>query len=70
MNKFFRTAGLAAAFALSALAAQAEVTLKLAHPVPETDLQQNLALEFKRVVEEKTGGEVKVQIFPNGQLGQ
>lgn len=56
-------------FAVSALAAQAETTLKFAHPVPETDLQQNLALEFKRIVEEKTGGEVKVQIFPNGLLG-
>ena len=53
----------------AALAAQAETTLKFAHPVPETDLQQNLALEFKRIVEERTGGEIKVQIFPNGQLG-
>ena len=69
MTTFFRTTGLAAVLALSAFAAQAQVTLKLAHPVPEADLQQNLALEFKRVVEEKTGGEVTVQIFPNGQLG-
>ncbi|MBA4491781.1 DctP family TRAP transporter solute-binding subunit [Paracoccus sp. S1E-3] len=69
MTTFFRTAGLAAVLALTAFAAQAQTTLKLAHPVPETDLQQNLALEFKRVVEEKTGGEVTVQIFPNGQLG-
>lgn len=69
MTKIFRTAGLAAAFALSALSAQAETTLKFAHPVPETDLQQTLAVEFKRIVEEKTGGEIKVQIFPNGQLG-
>lgn len=69
MTRFFRGAGLAAVFAVSALAAQAETTLKFAHPVPETDLQQNLALEFKRIVEERTGGEIKVQIFPNGQLG-
>lgn len=69
MTRFFRSAGLAALFAVGALAAQAETTLKFAHPVPETDLQQNLALEFKRIVEEKTGGEIKVQIFPNGQLG-
>lgn len=69
MRKFFTATGLAAAFALTAFAAQAEITLKLAHPVPEADLQQNLALEFKRVLEEKTGGEVTVQIFPNGQLG-
>ena len=69
MTRFFRGAGLAAVFAVSALAAQAETTLKFAHPVPETDLQQNLALEFKRIVEERTGGEVKVQIFPNGLLG-
>ncbi|MFD1881273.1 DctP family TRAP transporter solute-binding subunit [Paracoccus pacificus] len=69
MNTFFRATGLAAVLALSALAAQAQTTLKFAHPVPETDLQQKLALEFKRVLEEKTGGEVTVQIFPNGQLG-
>lgn len=69
MTRFFRSAGLAALIAVGALAAQAETTLKFAHPVPETDLQQNLALEFKRIVEERTGGEIKVQIFPNGQLG-
>lgn len=69
MTTLFRSTGMAALFALAAFAAQAETTLKFAHPVPETDLQQNLAVEFKRIVEEKTGGEVKVQIFPNGQLG-
>ncbi|NHF72401.1 TRAP transporter substrate-binding protein [Paracoccus xiamenensis] len=69
MTQFFRTTGLAAVMALAGFAAQAQVTLKLAHPVPEADLQQNLAVEFKRVIEEKTGGEVTVQIFPNGQLG-
>lgn len=69
MTNFFRTTGLAALFAVAAFGAQAATTLKFAHPVPETDLQQNLALEFKRIVEEKTGGEVKIQIFPNGQLG-
>ena len=69
MTTFFRTTGLAAVLALTAFAAQAQITLKLAHPVPEADLQQNLAVEFKRVLEEKTGGEITVQIFPNGQLG-
>lgn len=69
MRPFFRIAGAAVAVVLAAAAAQAQTTLRFAHPVPETDLQHDLALEFKRLVEEGTGGEIEVQIFPNGQLG-
>lgn len=64
-----KTAGLAAALALSAAAAQAETTLKLAHAAPETDLQQTLSLYFKEQVEARTNGSVKITVFPQGQLG-
>lgn len=62
-------AGVAASLALSATVAVAGTTLKLAHAAPETDLQQDMSLFFKEQVEERTNGEVKVNIFPSGQLG-
>jgi len=59
----------AAAFAVSTSAAMAETTLRFAHAAPETDLQQDLAKFFAEKVAERTNGEVKVDIFPHGQLG-
>ncbi len=44
-------------------------TLKLAHAAPESDLQQDLSLFFKKEVEARTNGDVKVNIYPQGQLG-
>ena len=67
MTTIFRAACLATLLATTA--AQAQTTLRFAHPVPETDLQQTLAEDFARRVEEGTNGEITVQIFPNGQLG-
>lgn len=52
--------------ATSSLAA---VTLKFAHAAPQTDLQQDLATFFQKEVAARTNGEVQVQIFPQGQLG-
>ncbi|CCN86026.1 DctP family TRAP transporter solute-binding subunit [Vibrio nigripulchritudo] len=54
------------AMSVSALAA---TTLKLAHAAPESDLQQNLSLFFKKEVEARSNGELKVNIYPQGQLG-
>ncbi|MCH8466621.1 MAG: DctP family TRAP transporter solute-binding subunit [Roseinatronobacter sp.] len=67
--KLMKTLGLASAIAVAALTAQAQTTLRFAHPVAETDLQHTMALFFKEQVEERTGGSVSVQIFPQGQLG-
>ncbi|GLS41958.1 transporter [Mesorhizobium tianshanense] len=50
-------------------AAIAGVELKFAHAAPDTDLQQNLAVFFADEVAKRTGGEVTVKIFPQGQLG-
>lgn len=49
--------------------ASAQTTLKLAHAAPESDLQQNLSLMFKQEVEKQSNGDLKVNIYPQGQLG-
>ncbi|CUI72953.1 TRAP transporter substrate-binding protein [Cognatishimia activa] len=69
MKTMKRIAGVAAALAVSATVAAAGTTLKLAHAAPESDLQQTMSLFFKEQVEARTNGEVKVNIFPSGQLG-
>lgn len=67
--KLLKSLGLASAFALAALSAQAQTELKLAHAAPDTDLQQTLSVFFKEQVEARTNGSVTVTIFPQGQLG-
>lgn len=69
MKMVLKALGLASALALGATGALAETTLKFAHAAPDSDLQQTLALFFKKEVESRTNGEVKVNIFPQGQLG-
>lgn len=44
-------------------------TLKLGHSTANTGIFQAGAEEFKRLVEEKTGGSVTVEIYPNSTLG-
>ncbi|SKA76435.1 tripartite ATP-independent transporter solute receptor, DctP family [Caloramator quimbayensis] len=48
---------------------QKSVTLKLAHNLNEQHPVHLALAEFAKKVEEKTNGQVKIQIFPNGQLG-
>ena len=69
MKTIFRTTALVAALSLAGMAAEAQTALRLAHAAPETDLQQSLALFFKEQLEERSGGEITVTIFPQGQLG-
>lgn len=56
-------------FASSCLAADKYI-VKIASVVPETQ-SQHIALRdfFKKYVEEKSGGRMVVEIYPNGQLG-
>ncbi|QSQ08290.1 Solute-binding protein [Koleobacter methoxysyntrophicus] len=51
-------------------AANKPITIKLAYVVPETQ-STHIASEkvFKNYVEEKSGGRLKVELYPNGQLG-
>lgn len=45
------------------------IKIKLAHGMMEQTPQHQGALEFKRLVEEKTNGQVEVILHPAGQLG-
>ncbi|WP_026380663.1 TRAP transporter substrate-binding protein [Afifella pfennigii] len=49
--------------------AQAETLIKLGHDQPEDSTHHQAALRWKELVEERTDGEVKVQIFPSRLLG-
>lgn len=49
--------------------AQAEITLRYAHVGVEGAPQTRYAVEVARLVEERTEGRVKIQVFPNSQLG-
>lgn len=62
-------ATLAAALALGVAGAQAATTLRLAHFAAETHPGHLAAKQFKERVEARTKGEVKVELFPNNQLG-
>ncbi|GAB3065633.1 TRAP transporter substrate-binding protein [Virgibacillus ainsalahensis] len=43
--------------------------LKLAHNQPQDHPIHESLMEFKRLVEEKSGGNLQINIYPNGQLG-
>ena len=66
-------ATLAASFGLMPVAAHAEKTIKLSH-LNKNDPFDNgtgaMAVVFKSLVESGTNGAVKVEIFPDGQLGK
>lgn len=63
-------ATLLVAISLAPLAsAQAATTLTFAHAHPVEDSQHLAAERFAERVEERSGGELKVSLFPNGQLG-
>jgi len=61
------TALVVASMAVEAFAA--DYTLRLGSVLAPTDPLQIAAEGFKKAVEEKTGGKVEVQLFPNSQLG-
>lgn len=46
------------------------IELRLGHIATETNPYHLLALEFQKLVEERSDGKVKINLFPNGQLGQ
>ncbi|MEY8099368.1 DctP family TRAP transporter solute-binding subunit [Falsihalocynthiibacter sp. S25ZX9] len=69
MKSFMKPMVLAGTMIFGATFATAETTLKLAHAAPESDLQQTMSLFFKEQVEARTDGNVMVNIFPSGQLG-
>lgn len=60
---------LAAFPALSAPAGSAPIVLKLGHVVATGHPYHYGATEFARLVEERTGGRVRIDVYPGGQLG-
>lgn len=66
-----RSTLLAAAVGCIAVSAAAqERTLRYAIQNPESHVSGQAALEFARVLEEETGGDVKVELYAGGQLGK
>src|SRR6478672_10484870 len=70
LHKFARTCALAAAFALLAASAQAQdtITLKLSHFVPPQHAFHKWVLGWTQKIEKESGGRLKFEIYPNGQL--
>mgnify|MGYP003625380321 CR=1 FL=1 len=68
MKTFLKVVGFASTIAFCS-SAMAQTTLKLAHAAPESDLQQDMSLFFKKEVEARSNGDIKINIFPQGQLG-
>ena len=62
------TFGLGLSFGMASTAS-AQVTIRYAHVGSEGDIQYWYAEEFAKRVGERTEGRVKVQVFPNSQLG-
>jgi tripartite ATP-independent transporter DctP family solute receptor len=56
-------------FAGSARAQAAVKRIRFAHPAPIAHGWQIWAEQFKKTIEEKSGGKMQVQIFPNAQMG-
>jgi TRAP-type C4-dicarboxylate transport system substrate-binding protein len=62
-------AGLALAAPYVARAAAAPLTLRFAHFGAEDHPSNIAAMQFASRVESRTGGAIKIRIFPNNQLG-
>lgn len=73
MNQAFRSLSLAAvtgAMVLWTVAdASSQTVIKLGHDQPDRSTHHQAALKWKELVEARTNGQVKVQIFPSMQLG-
>jgi C4-dicarboxylate-binding protein DctP len=73
MTQLTRRAVLAAAATLplampSITKAQAPIVIKFSHVVAPDTPKGNGALRFKELAEQRTGGKVKVEVYPNSQL--
>ncbi len=69
-SSFFKAATVAATFLLAALPAAAQqLSIKEAHATVKSG-QDHWAYTFKEYIEKRSGGRVKIEVFPGGQLGQ
>jgi TRAP-type C4-dicarboxylate transport system substrate-binding protein len=60
---------LAAVFALAVAPVDARTTLKMALVVPIDSAEGKGAAKFKELVEQKSGGELEIVVYPGAQLG-
>ncbi len=68
MKRLMAAAAIASFAAFAPHHANAETTIRVTLQLPEKhSLGQNW-LAFKKIVEEKSGGEIKIQLFPSAQL--
>ncbi len=66
----FLKLALSAALLSAAFAAQAQTTkIRFAHAGPETASQHLAALEFAKLVKDRSKGQLEVQVYPSSQLG-
>jgi tripartite ATP-independent transporter DctP family solute receptor len=73
-RRLLRAAGASVALAAltpagSAVAQAGVKRIRLAHPAPTAHGWHIWAEQFKKTIEDKSGGKIQVQIFPNAQMG-
>ena len=69
MKKLMTLAALALSMALTSACALGETVLQLGTTVNEQDSFHVAATTFAELVSERTNGEYKIEIYPNGTLG-
>jgi len=73
MNTAFRAARFAFVIVVACIAmslgATAQTTIKLGHDQPDRSTHHQAALKWKELVEARTHGQVRIQVFPAMQLG-
>ena len=69
MTRFQTLTALALGSTILAGPAVAQTTLRLAHHLPETSQQHVAATRFADMVEERSEGEITVEVLPGGQMG-
>lgn len=69
MKPFIKALAMTAAVLGGAVSAQAQVELRYAHVGAEGEGQTRYATELAKLIEERTEGRVKIQVFPGSQLG-
>ena len=68
-RKTFLAACTAVLFVATAGAAQAQTKLRFAHAGPDNSSQHLAAMEFAKMVKERSKGQLEVQVFPASVLG-
>ena len=68
-HKTILTACVAVLCAAFANAADAQTKLRMGHSGPDTSSQHLAALEFAKMVKDRSKGQIEVQVFPGSQLG-